>query len=305
MKRKLIIVGTGPSGLTAAIYGARAQLEPLVFEGTQPGGQLTTTTEVENFPGFKDGIMGPELMANMREQAVRFGAEIITEVVTKIDVSKKPYKVFVGETVYETETIIISTGAKARYLGLENENRLIGRGVSTCATCDGFFYRGKEIIVVGGGDSAMEEANFLTKFADKVTLVNRTDSFRASKIMLERTENNPKINILTNKVVVDVLGEEKVNAVLLEDTVTKERTEFKTDGMFLGIGHIPNTDFLKGIIELDDLGYIVVHDDCKTNVDGVFAAGDVKDRLFRQAITSAGDGCKALLLAQHYLEKHQ
>lgn len=304
MTYDIIIIGSGPAGFTASIYGSRAHLSVLQFEGAQPGGQLTTTTEIENFPGFQKGIQGTALMNEMREQAKRFGAENKYEIVTKVDVSSHPYKVYVGETVYESKTIIVATGARARYLGLDNEKRLIGKGVSTCATCDGFFFREKEIVVIGGGDSAMEEANFLTKFASKVTLLNRSDKFRASPIMLKRVQDNPKITIMTNVTVDDVLGEDKVEGVRLKNTQSGELTDYPTQGMFLAIGHIPNTEMFKGILDMDDLHYLLTQpDSMKTNVEGVYAAGDVQDKKFRQAITAAGTGCMAALEAQHHIEE--
>ena len=300
----IIVIGSGPAGFTASIYASRAHLSVLQFEGEQPGGQLTTTTVIENFPGFKDGIDGNQLMAEMREQAKRFGVETKFDMVTKVDATVRPFKVFVGETQYEAKTIIVATGARARYLGLDNEKRLIGRGVSTCATCDGFFFKGKELVVVGGGDSAMEEANHLTKFATKVTLLNRTETFRASPIMLKRVQDNPKITIMNNSVITDVLGEDKVTGVRIKNTQTNEEIDFSTDGLFLAIGHIPNTEMFKGIIDMDELNYMLTQpDSMKTNVEGIYAAGDVQDRTFRQAITAAGTGCMAALEAQRYLEE--
>lgn len=298
----VIVVGGGPSGFTAALYSARANLRVLLFEGLQPGGQLTTTTEIENFPGFPDGILGSKLMDNMRAQAKRFGTETKFDVVSKIDTSSKPFKVYVGDVMYLAKTIIIATGARARYLGLENEQRLIGHGVSACATCDGFFFQGKEIVVVGGGDSAMEEANFLTKFASKVTLLNRTDVFKASPIMFDRTKNNPKVELRTNTIVIDVLGDDKVAGVRLKNTQTGEEENLTTEGLFLAIGHIPNTDFVKDILDVDKMGYIVVTPGTtQTSVPGIYACGDVQDHVYRQAITSAGSGCMASIDSRHYI----
>lgn len=299
----VIIIGSGPAGFTAAIYASRANLTTLVLEGEQPGGQLTTTTEVENFPGFPKGIQGPQLMNNMREQAKRFGTITKFEHVTKVDFSTKPFKVYVGETEYQSKAVIISTGARARYLGLESEQRLKGKGVSACATCDGFFFKDKELVVIGGGDSAMEESNFLTKFATKVTLINRSQEFRASPIMLDKVKNNEKITLLTNKKVVEVLGEEKVTGVRLKDSTTGEESELATDGMFLAIGHVPNTELFKDILDLNKVGYIET-DGVKTKISGVFAAGDVKDHIYKQGITAAGTGCMAALEVQRYIE-HQ
>jgi thioredoxin reductase (NADPH) len=302
--RKVIIIGSGPAGLTAAIYGARANMAPLVVEGPQPGGQLTTTTDVENYPGFPDGIMGPDMMDLLRQQAERFGSEHIFGLVTKVDFSVWPFKLWIDEKQEElAQTIIISTGAAARYLNLENEQKLIGHGVSACATCDGFFFRDKEVVVVGGGDSAMEEALFLTKFASKVTIAHRRDSFRASKIMQERALANPKIEVLWNTVVTDVhtkTGQEVVG-LQLQDSVTDQVRDFATDGLFLAIGHTPNTTIFKGQLEMDEQGYIVV-EGSHTNVEGVFAGGDVCDKVYRQAITAAGMGCAALLDAEKWLE---
>ena len=300
----MIIIGSGPAGLTAAIYAARANLAPLVFEGLQPGGQLTITTEVENFPGFEEGIMGPELMDIMRRQAERFGSQHHYELVDDVDLSARPFKVTVNGEVHKAHSLIIATGASARWLGLEGEENFRGRGVSTCATCDGFFYRDKEIVVIGGGDSAMEEAHFLTKFASKVTLVHRRDSFRASKIMQDRVLANDKVEVLWNKTISRYLSEdgEVISGCMLTDTQTGEESEFKTDGIFLAIGHIPNTGFLKGQITTDDHGYVVPVGTVNTNIEGVFACGDVADTRYRQAITAAGMGCMAAMDAEKWLE---
>ncbi len=302
--RNVIIIGSGPAGLTAAIYAARANLAPMVFEGLQPGGQLTITTDVENYPGFPDGIMGPELMDVMRKQAERFGSEHQFEYVDSVDTSERPFKVTVGETTYKTHTLIIATGASARWLGLPNEENFQGHGLSTCATCDGFFFRDKEILVVGGGDSAMEEAHFLTRFASRVRLVHRKDHFRASKIMQDRALSNPKIEVVWNKQIVEYKSEDGkvISGAVLEDTVTGEKTEVKADGIFLAIGHIPNTGFLGGQITTDDHGYILLTDNTRTNVEGVFACGDVADTRYRQAITAAGNGCQAAMDAEKWLE---
>jgi thioredoxin reductase (NADPH) len=300
MNYDVIIIGSGPAGLTAGIYSARADLKVLILEGEQPGGQLTTTTEVENFPGFPEGIMGPELMNRMRTQAQKFKAETKFELVTSVDFSKKPFEIKTSEEVYLGNSVIIATGSRARYLGLESESRLKGRGVSACATCDGFFFKGKEIVVVGGGDSAMEEANFLTKFASKVTIIHHSENFKASAIMLDRCKANPKIDFLMNKEIVEVLGENSVTGLKLKDSITEEIEEFKTEGLFLAIGHIPNTELFKDKLEMDK-EYIVTND-TKTSVEGVFACGDVQDRKrYWQAITSAGSGCIASLEAQTYL----
>lgn len=299
----VIIIGSGPAGLTAAIYASRASLKVLVLEGAQPGGQLTTTTEVENFPGFPEGIMGPELMNNMRKQAQRFGAETKYEIVTSVDLENKT--VTTDSQTYESKTIIISTGSRARYLGLESEERLKGRGVSACATCDGFFFKDKEIAVMGGGDSAMEEANFLTKFASKVYLINRSEKFRASPIMLKRAENNPKIEIIMNKTIVEVLGDKVVEGLKLEDSTSKEQSELKVQGLFVAIGHQPNTELFKDKLNLEKGIIVTEPDTSKTNIPGVFACGDVADRKhYWQGITSAGSGCKAAIDAQKYLEEH-
>ena len=306
MKYKVIIIGTGPAGLTAALYTARANLKPLIFEGPQPGGQLTITTDVENYPGFPEGIMGPELMDRFRDQAVRFGAESIKKMVDKVDLKSRPFKVFAGDEEYLSDSIIISTGASAKLLGLESENRLMGYGVSACATCDGFFYKDKKVYVIGGGDSAMEEATFLTKFASSVTIVHRRDEFRASKIMQKRALDNEKIDVIWNSSVIDLIGDETANGlekVILEDVLTGEKTEHNIDGLFLGIGHKPNSKIFKDYLKLDEQGYIVTHPGTtKTSIDGVFASGDIQDKTYMQAVTAAGSGCMAAIDAEKYLE---
>ena len=301
--RDVIIIGSGPAGLTAALYTARADLKPLMFEGLEAGGQLMLTTEVENFPGFPDGRLGPELMADMRKQAERFGAELVAANVSDVDFSAgSPHTVIVGDEVFKARTVIISTGATARWLNLPNEQRLIGRGVSSCATCDGFFFRDRELVVVGGGDSAMEEATFLTKFASKVTVVHRRDELRASKIMQDRAFANPKIDFLWNTEVIDVVGTDVLQGLRLRDTVTGEERDFSTDGLFLAIGHDPTTTLFTGKLDLDDEGYILVDEpSTATSVPGVFAAGDVVDHVYRQAITAAGMGCKAAIDAERFL----
>ncbi|MBL6760567.1 MAG: thioredoxin-disulfide reductase [Ilumatobacteraceae bacterium] len=307
--RPVIIIGSGPAGLTAAIYTARASLSPIVIEGEpsstsdQPGGQLMLTTEVENFPGFPEGIMGPELMTNFRAQAERFGAEFITEKVTRVDFSERPFRVWVRDDEYRAESVIVSTGARSLMLGLEAEQRLIGHGLSTCATCDGFFFRGHEIAVVGGGDSAIEEATFLTKFADKVTIVHRRDEFRASKIMQQRAFDNPKIEILWNHTVTEINGADKVESIEVTDTTSGATSTLAVTGVFIAIGHRPNTDLFTGVLDMDETGYLeTVPGSSLTNIEGVFACGDVQDHTYRQAITAAGSGCMAAIDAERWLE---
>jgi len=305
----VIIIGSGPAGLTAAIYTARASLTPLVIEGEpsstsdQPGGQLMLTTEVENFPGFPEGVMGPELMGNFRAQAERFGAEFITEKVTCVDFSERPFRVWIGDDEHRAQSVIVSTGARSLMLGLEAEQRLIGHGLSTCATCDGFFFRGHEIAVVGGGDSAIEEAAFLTKFADKVTIIHRRDEFRASKIMQQRAFDNPKIDILWNHTVTEINGADRVESIEVTDTVTGAVSTMDVTGVFIAIGHRPNTDLFTGVLDMDDTGYLeTVPGSSRTNIEGVFACGDVQDHTYRQAITAAGSGCMAAIDAERWLE---
>ena len=306
MLHKVIIIGTGPAGLTAALYAARANLKPLIFEGPQPGGQLTITTDVENYPGFPDGIMGPELMDLFRKQAQRFGAETLSLMVDKVDFSSKPFKVWAGDKEYASDSIIISTGASAMLLGLESEKRLMGYGVSACATCDAFFFKDKKVFVVGGGDSAMEEAIFLTKFASSVTIIHRRDTFRASKIMQDRALANDKINVIWNSEVIDMIGDEKdkgLESVILKNTLTDEETNHLVDGLFLGIGHSPNSDLFKNYLDLNEKGYIITKpDSSETSLSGIFAAGDIQDTKYMQAVTAAGSGCMAAIDAERYLE---
>lgn len=299
--RKLIIIGSGPSGLTAAVYSARAGLKPLVIAGLTYGGQLMLTSEVENFPGFPGGIIGPELMQNMLKQAERFGAEIVFEDATKVDFSAKPLRVWVADKEYSTDAVIIATGASTLWLGLPSEQQFRGRGVSSCATCDGFFFRDKEIVVVGGGDSAMEEANYLTKFATKITVLVRGEALKASKIMQERVLGNPKIGVRYNVTVAEFVGTERLNGVKVKDSRTGQEELLPAEGAFVAIGHKPNTELFQGQIDLDAKGYISASD-TKTNVPGVFVAGDVRDYRYRQAVTAAGMGCMAAMDAEKYLE---
>jgi thioredoxin reductase (NADPH) len=302
--RELVIVGSGPAGLTAALYAARGDLRPIVIEGAEAGGQLMLTTDVENYPGFPDGILGPELMMKFREQAERFGAEFVTADVDRVDLSASPFGAWVGSTEYRSEALIISTGASARMLGLASEARLLGHGVSTCATCDGFFFREKDIAVVGGGDSAIEEALFLTKFANSVTVIHRRDELRASKIMQDRAFANPKIDFRWNSVVTDVGGDGTVDVVHLRDTLTDDPSELAVGGLFVAIGHDPNTKLFEGQVDLDENGYVVLPraGSTATSVEGVFAAGDVADHVFRQAVTAAGTGCMAAMEAERWIE---
>ena len=305
MTEKVIIIGSGPAGLTAAIYAARADLHPLMFEGSQAGGQLMLTTEVENFPGFPDGILGPDLMDQMRKQAERFETRIETVDVTRVDFSARPLKVWVGADEHQTQAVIVSTGASARWLGIPGEERLRGRGVSACATCDGFFFRDRDIVVVGGGDSAMEEALFLTKFASKVTIIHRRDEFRASAIMAKRVMEHPKVEVIWDSVVEEMLGGDELTGVRIRNVRTDSITEMSTEGLFVAIGHSPNTEIFRGQLDMDDVGYLILRGDgsTATSVDGVFAAGDVADPTYRQAITAAGTGCQAAIDVERWLRQ--
>ncbi|OGQ55896.1 MAG: thioredoxin-disulfide reductase [Deltaproteobacteria bacterium RIFCSPLOWO2_02_FULL_50_16] len=302
MAEKVIIIGSGPAGLTAGLYTARADLKPLLLEGYQAGGQLMLTTEVENFPGYPEGRMGPDLIADIRQQAKRFGARLITKDVTRVNLSKRPFQIEVGKESYETESVILSTGASARLLGLENEKRLMGKGVTTCATCDGAFFRGMEVAMVGGGDSALEEAIFLTRFVKKVSVIHRRDQLRASKIMQERAKKNEKISFVWNSIIEDVLGDKEVTGIRLKNVKTGHVQNFSCSGLFVAIGHTPNTTLFKGQIDLDKNGYILTHEGSSTNIPGVFACGDVQDHTYRQAITAAGSGCMAALDCERYLQ---
>ncbi len=318
-RHKVVILGSGPAGLTAAIYASRAQLDPIVIDGPQPGGQLTITTDVENYPGFANGIMGPELMTEFREQALRFGTKIVNVWIDKVDLSERPFKLYSKESadseeitsVIEADTLIVSTGASAKWLGIPGEapvpEGLGGNGVSACATCDGFFFRGRPIVVVGGGDTAMEEALFLTKFASSVTVIHRRDDFRASKIMADRVKTHEKINILWNTEVTEILGEKEsgVTSVNLKNTETGETSQLETQGVFIAIGHKPNTDLFAGVLDMDDVGYLITEGKTMaTNVPGVFACGDAQDSYYRQAITAAGTGCMAAIDAERFLAEH-
>ena len=298
---ELIILGSGPAGWTAAIYAGRANLNPIVITGREQGGQLTLTTVVENFPGFPEGVDGPKLMVDMQKQAEKFGARTVMEKATGFKPIEGGYEITCTKETYQTKSVIIATGASARWLG--NEGNFKGQGVHTCATCDGFFYKDKEIIVVGGGDSAMEEATFLTKFASKVTMLNRTEDFKASKIMLKKAQDNPKIEILLNKEIKSFNGDKKLESVTIHDNKTNEDSDMEIAGVFLAIGHIPNTDFVEGVLDLDDYGYLEIDENLRTKLPGVFGAGDVHDKLYRQAITAAGKGCQAALEAERYLEE--
>lgn len=308
---KVIIIGSGPAGFTAALYTGRANLSPLVFEGMQPGGQLTITTDIENYPGFEHGIQGPELMDIMRKQAQRFGAQMAFKEVTQVDFSKRPFTLKSYDEVYTADAVIVSTGASARLLGLETENKFMGYGVSACATCDGFFFKGLKILVVGGGDTAMEEANYLTKFASEVTVIHRRDEFRASKIMHDRAKKNPKIKFLMNKTIKEVVGKEEngrksMTGVVLQDTKDGSISRIDADGLFVAIGHKPNTELFKGILDMDETGYLKVKTGSTyTNIEGVFAAGDVADKTYRQAVSAAGTGCMAAIDAERWLESQE
>jgi thioredoxin reductase (NADPH) len=303
--RDVVIIGSGPAGYTAAIYAARANLKPLLFEGMQPGGQLTITTDVENYPGYPEGVLGPKMMEDFKAQAERFGTEILFEQVTELDVSQRPFRLKTDFNEFQANSVIICTGASAKLLGLESETRLMGHGVSACATCDGAFFKEKEVLIVGGGDTAMEEANFLTRHAKRVTVVHRREEFRASKIMLDRAQANPKIDWMLFKTVEDIHAGEngKVASVTIKDARSGEVERVDTDGIFIAIGHSPNTDLFKGKLDMDDVGYLKIHDGTYTSVEGVFAAGDVSDKVYRQAVTAAGMGCMAAIDCERWLER--
>jgi len=303
MAHKVVIIGSGPAGLTAAIYAARANLEPLCIEGVPWGGQLQLTTEVENYPGFPKGLLGPEMMQLFRDQAERFGTKFLTANVEKVDFSKRPFKLWADDNLIEAQAVVVATGASAMWLDIPSETRLRGHGVSACATCDGFFFKAKDVAVIGGGDTAMEEATFLTKFASTVTIIHRRDKLRASKFMQKRAMENPKIKFRWNAVVTEVLGTQKVEGLRIKDTVTGKEDTMKAEGLFLAIGHKPNTGFLRGALEMDDLGYLKIQDNTKSSVEGVFIAGDVFDKRYRQAITAAGSGCQAAIDAERWLEQ--
>ncbi len=305
MTEQLIVIGSGPAGLTAAVYAARAELSPVVIEGAGAGGQLMLTTDVENYPGFPDGIMGPELMESFRKQALRFGTRIVTSDVSKVDFSSHPFRIWVGDQEHTAEAVIVATGASARWLGVPGEDKLRGHGVSACATCDGFFFKEREIVVVGGGDSAMEEALFLTKFASKVTIVHRRDEFRASKIMATRVLEHPKVAVRWNAEVVEILGDSAVTGVRVRDVVTGDTEDLDVQGVFMAIGHDPNTELFAGQLDLDEKGYLKTFGNTATSVDGVFGAGDVVDFTYRQAVTAAGMGCQAALDAARWLESRE